>query len=374
MPLPLRLAGFYFAFFVYAGAFVAYFPPYLEARGLSAPQIAWVLALPHVARVVAPAAWGWLADRSGAHRGIVVFSCVANAACFGTLPWVDGAAAVAGLVGATSLLSAAALPLVEAITLTALASEPGRYGPIRLWGSFGFIAGVLAVGAWLDLRAADTLPAVLFGCCALSIAAALLLPAQRLRPAPAAAGAAMPPAAALVIAAGFFMAAAHGTLYTFFSLHLQHEGYGGAVIGLFWTLGVLAEIAVFFWLPALFRRYALSTLLVASFACAVLRFVAIGWGAGFALVLFFAQLLHAATFGSFHAASVAAVQRSFPEHAQGRGQTLFTSLAYGAGGATGAVLAGWSWSAAGPAMAFTISSLVAAAGLFLVRRLKRHGI
>jgi len=71
---------------------------------------------------------------------------------------------------------------------------------------------------------------------------------------------------------------------------------------------------------------------------------------------------------------VAAVQRSFPEHAQGRGQTLFTSIAYGAGGAAGAVLAGWSWSAAGPAMAFTISSLVAGAGLILVRRLKRHGI
>ena len=374
MPLSWRLAWFYFSFFVYAGAFVAYFPPYLEARGLSPAELAWVLALPHIARIVAPAAWGWLADRSGAHRGIVVFSCVANAACYGALPWVDGALAVAALVGTASLLSAAALPLVESITLGALASQPGRYGPIRLWGSIGFMAAVLAGGAWLDLRAVDTLPAVLFGCCVLSIVAALLLPAQRLRTAPPAAAAALPPAAVLLIAAGFFMAAAHGTLYTFFTLHLQHEGYSGALIGLFWTLGVVAEIAVFLWLPALFRRYALSTLLVASFACAVLRFVVIGWGAGFAVVLIPAQLLHAATFGVFHAASVAAVQRSFPEHAQGRGQTLFTSLSYGAGGAAGALLAGWSWSAAGPAMAFTISSLVAAVGLFLAWRLKRHGI
>jgi PPP family 3-phenylpropionic acid transporter len=69
-----RLSAFYFTFFVYGGAYVAYFPLYLANRGLSAVEIAWVLALPPLARTFAPAAWGWLADASGAHRGIVVFS------------------------------------------------------------------------------------------------------------------------------------------------------------------------------------------------------------------------------------------------------------------------------------------------------------
>jgi len=45
-------------------------------------EIAWVLALPQLARSFAPAAWGWLADRSGAQRGIVAFSCAAMAAGF----------------------------------------------------------------------------------------------------------------------------------------------------------------------------------------------------------------------------------------------------------------------------------------------------
>ncbi|TMH63259.1 MAG: MFS transporter, partial [Betaproteobacteria bacterium] len=65
--------AFYFVFFVYAGLWVAYLPPYLAARGLGAAQIAWVLALPQLARIVAPAAWGALADRTGAQRAIVVF-------------------------------------------------------------------------------------------------------------------------------------------------------------------------------------------------------------------------------------------------------------------------------------------------------------
>ena len=89
-----------------------------------------------------------------------------------------------------------------------------------------------------------------------------------------------------------------------------------------------------------FRR-----ILVASVGCGVLRFVAIGWAAGELWIVLMAQLLHAATFGSFHAAAVAAVHRVFPEQAQARGQTLFSSVSYGAGAAAGLLLAGWAWEA-----------------------------
>lgn len=370
MPLSFRLAAFYFAFFVFAGAQVAYFPPYLAARGLGPAEIAWVIALPQFVRVFAPALWGWLADRTGAQRGIVVFSCAANAVCFAMLPHAGGFGAIAWLIAATSLASAAALPLVEAITLVALAGQPGRYGPIRLWGSIGFIAAVLGGGVWLDLQPVETLPSVLLAFSLASLAAAVTLPAQRIPAAPRSSGLQLPPGAARLLGAGFCMALAHGALYAFLTLHLQREGYSGSLIGFLWTLGVLAEIAVFFYLPALFRRYTLSAILVASCACAVLRFLAIGWGAGLLWLLLVAQLLHAATFGSFHAAAVAAVHRIFPAHAQGRGQTLFSSLSYGAGGAVGALAAGWSWEASGPGLAFSLSALAALAGLFLAHSLK----
>ena len=170
------------------------------------------------------------------------------------------------------------------------------------------------------------------------------------------------------------MAAAHGTLYAFLTLHLERAGYSRTAIGVLWTLGVLAEIVVFLYLPALFRRFALSSILAASFVCAALRFLAIGWFAGVFVVVVLAQLLHAASFGSFHAAAVAAVHRVFPEGAQARGQTLFSGLTYGAGGAAGALAAGWAWAAAGPAWAFSLSAVAAAAGLLLAHALKRAGL
>jgi PPP family 3-phenylpropionic acid transporter len=374
MPVSFRLAAFYFLFFTYAGLWVAYLPPYFAARGLGAAEIAWVLALPQLARVVAPSAWGALADRSGAQRAIVVFACAANAACFALLPFVDGFAGIAWLMALTSLVSTAALPLVEAITLGALAGQPGRYGPIRLWGSIGFMGAVFAGGAWLDFHDVQILPLAMLGFALGALAAALLLPAPQVHLAESAPRFPLSAAATLLLASAFCMAAAHGTLYAFFTLHLQGAGYGGSLIGFLWMLGVLGEISVFLFLPALFRRFALSTILVASAACGIFRFLAIGWAAEWLPVLLVAQLLHAATFGSFHAAAVAAVHRVFPPHAQARGQSLFSSIGYGAGGALGAVLAGWAWEAAGPGVAFTVSSAAAAAGLLLAYPLKRAGL
>src|SRR5438309_6585896 len=299
MAPPFRLGCFYFAHFAYGGAFVAYLPLYLAWRGLQPGEIAWVLALPQLARSFAPAAWGWFADRSGAQRGIVAFSCAAMAAGFGMLPYTQGLVWISWVIGVVSLLSAGALPLVEAVTLGAPAGQAGRYGPIRLWGSVGFIAMLLAGGAWLERHTVDLLPLAMTLCALASLAAALGLPSRSAQAAPPATRLRFSPAAKALLAAGFCMAAAHGTLYTFLTLHLERAGYGGTMIGLLWTLGVLAEIAVFLYLPALFRRYSLSGILVFSFACAVLRFAAIGWGADFLWVLVPAQLLHAATFGSF---------------------------------------------------------------------------
>ena len=374
MPLSFRLAAFYCAHFIHGGLFLAYFPLYLAWRGFGAVEIAWVLALPQIMRTFAPAGWGWLADRSGKPRAVVAFSCAAAAAGFATLPFVEGFASVALVIGMASVLSAGALPIVEAITLGALVDRPGRYGPIRLWGSVGFVAAVLAGGAWLELEPVRALPWALLVFALVALAVALSLPGRgshvHAEPVP---WRFTPPIVAL-LGAGFCMAAAHGTLYAFFTLHMERAGYRMSTIGVLWTLGVIAEIGVFFFLPQLFRRFSLSGILVTSFACAVVRFLVLAWLAQALWVIVIAQLLHAATFGAFHAAAVAAVQRVFSPGAQARGQALFSSVTYGAGGALGALAAGVLWQAGGPALAFSASALAGLAGLHLAYALKRGGL
>src|SRR5262245_24997097 len=252
MPLPLplapRLASFYFAYFAYAGIGLAYLPLYLAARGLQAGEIAFLVALPYMARTFAPAVWGWLADATGARRGIVVFSCAAGAACFGLMPHVHGVVGIGWLVAVLAILSAGAIPLVEAITLGSLAGQPGRYGPIRLWGSVGFVIATLGGGAWLDYWPATTLPPMLVVLSLVSLAIALALPSGPARVRAVGEAPLLTAPVRALLAAGFCMSAAHGTLYTFFTLYLERAGHSGTVIGSLWTIGVLAEIVVFLFL------------------------------------------------------------------------------------------------------------------------------
>ena len=113
-------------------------------------------------------------------------------------------------------------------------------------------------------------------------------------------------------------------------------------------------------------RFSPRAILVASLALAVLRFALIGWGVDSLALLLVAQVLHAATFGSFHAAMIAVINVWFVGARRVRGLAVFSSSTYGAGSCAGALLSGLLWERVGPAWTFTAASLVAALGLLLV--------
>ena len=366
MTAPVRLSAYFFALFGQVGAFVSYFSLYMAGLGFSAGEIALVAAMPQLARVVAPVLWGWLADALNARRAILVFAAFAHLGSYLALYGVERPSAMAFLLLAMGLLTAGAGPLAEAITLSAIEGRAERYGPIRLWGSVGFIAAAFGTGAWLDRHETASLLDILVALAALTCISALLLPGgarTRVPHAAARLGAVLGRADVWAFfAACFCMTAAHGALYVFYSIYLESAGYSKTVIGALWTTGVLAEIVLFLRLAPLLRRFTLRAILVASFACAVARFLAIGWGVQSIAVLASAQLLHAATFGAFHSSAVAAVHRLFPGALEARGQALFSTVTYGMGAATGSLVAGWTWQALGPAASFTASALFAALG------------
>jgi len=370
MSVPARLGAYYFAYFAYAGVLAPYFSLWLAGQGYDARQIALVLAMPQVARVFAPAVWGWIADRTGWQRGIVIFAAFSVLGGFSAMYAVRGVLAVTAVMLLLSMLASGSMPLVEAAALAATRARPGSYGPVRLWGSIGFILTVLGAGAWLDRHDASTILDMVVGLAALVCVAAFGIPLREPHPASAGSGRIGPLLVRADVLAFFGAcmcnAVAHGALYAFLSIHLEAAGYSKAAIGALWTLGSAAEIAVFVFLPQLMRRYSLRGLLIASFACVALRFVLIGWAVEVLALLVFAILLHAATFGLFHAASLAAVHRIFSGRLEARGQALYSSLTYGVGGAVGTLLAGWSWQALGAPVTFTISALFGLAGGLLV--------
>ena len=364
-----RLSAWYFWYFAFIGAFLPYFALYLQSLGLSAGRIAVLMSLGQFMRLLAPLLWSWLADSGGRRVRIVVLSTAAAALSYSVVFLTQD---FVGLLIGMAILHffwSASLPLVEALTLGHLAAQPERYGRIRLWGSIGFILAVLGVGMLLDVAPIQSQLWVSWGLLLGTLVSALLLTEVR--------GHADRVAGPIVevlrqrkvvflLASGLLMTAAHGALYVFFSIHLVAHGYGKTLVGLLWTLGVVAEILVFLVMPRVSMRISLRQILLACFALAVLRFMLIGWAAEFIMLLVVAQLLHGASFGAHHAATMAALNRWFEPGQQARAQALYGSVAYGAGGLGGALLAGALWDSAGAAITFGSSSLLALLGLVLV--------
>ncbi len=362
----IRLAATYFAYFAYVGAYSPYITLYFQSIGQSAQAIGVLLALGQAMRIVAPNAWAWLADRTGQRllllRIALILTTISLAAVFGTTSFW-GLAAVLTL---QAFCSGGVNPLLETITFATLRDAVTRYGGIRLWGSVGFVVAVLGVGYLLDHAPPA---AMLWAVVAILIGAVLVawtLPATtvpRHDPAESVVSVLRRPAVLGLFAACFMMSVAHGPLYAFYTIQLALHGYAKSTIGWLWSIGVLAEIIVFWLMPRWQNAVTIGPVLMATFGCAVVRFLLVGWWPESLAAQLIGQVLHGATFGAYHVCSIALVNRWFGEMGRARGQALYSSVSFGAGGMIGVAASGWLWDGVGPAWTFSLGAIAAAIGL-----------
>jgi MFS transporter, PPP family, 3-phenylpropionic acid transporter len=370
--LYFRLSGFYFWYFAFVGAFAPYFALYLQSFGYSPFQIATLMAVGPLSRIYGHNLWGWLADRTRRRDLFLRWLSAISAAIFCVVFLHPGFAGMLLLLVVLNLFLSGILPLAEASTMALLGERVGAYGRIRLWGSVGFVLVVMAGGGLFDAFGIRALEPVTLALLVFSAATTFLLPRDRNAAPRGAAGSIAETLArpgVLAMLAGFFlMQVAHGPYNTFYSIFLVQSGYSKTLVGGLWAFGVVAEIVLFMYLPRLLGRWSVSDILCASVAVAAVRFLMIAWGIESLLVLILAQLMHAVTFGAFHAAGIAAVHRTFRGRNQARGQAIYTSLGYGVGGSLGTLAAGFAWERVGGAWTFSLASLAAVAALYAFSR------
>ena len=162
------------------------------------------------------------------------------------------------------------------------------------------------------------------------------------------------------------MQASHGAYYAFYSIFLTDAGYSSAEVGGLWAWGVILEVVLFLRMHRLLERFGARSLLLISLALAVLRWLLTGGFPSSPGAQFFAQSLNAATFGSFHASAIHLIHHYFRGRTQGRGQALYSSVSFGAGGAAGSLLGGVLWTRLGPGATFGLSALAAGLGWLVV--------
>lgn len=374
--LHAKLAGFYFVYYVAVGAFVPYWPLYLQSLGYTPAQIGAALATTGLVRVMVPVGWGWIMDRSGRRMPWIAGGMIVSAIFFGTVPFVSSFAALIALHVAYATFWNVALPAFDVVTLNHLARTGADYARIRLWGSVGFILAVAALGPVLDHAGLGPIPWIVVAAMLGMVWLALYVPdVHDLRPHDAALGGflarARRPEVMALLGACFLSQLSFAPFYGFFSIYLEQHAYSRGAIGGLWALGVVAEVVVFLYTGRIIRRFGARAVLVVTLLTSALRWALMALFVDVALLLVLSQLLHFLSFAVYHAVTVHYIHELFPGRMQGRGQALLAAVSFGLGGALGSAIAGAAWQPLGATAVYLAAATVALAGAGIASRAPR---
>lgn len=347
-PVPYwRLSAFYFCFFGLLGALFPYWSLYLKSLGFSAADIGLLLALPMATKVVAPNLWGWLADHTGQRLLIIRVGALLSCVCFSGIFLSQQFWVVAMVMVGYSFFWNAVLPQQEVVTTSFLRETPENYSRVRLWGSIGFIIFVLGSGAWFDAYSIDSLPLIGFLLLAGIFITSLAVPTphqqKHQRASQPFLAVLRQPAVAAFFVAGMLMQFSHGIYYSFFSIYMETQGYSRGVIGVLWSVGVVAEVVLFIVMHRLLPLFGVRLIMSVCLLLATLRWLTIGYFPELLWLLIVAQTLHAFTFGAYHSAGIDCIRRLFEPGNQGKAQALYSAFCLGLGGAIGSWLGGLVW-------------------------------
>lgn len=366
-PFAVRLALLYAVCFGTGGLYLAFFPAWLSVRGLDPAAIGIVLAAFQLIRIVSTPVGTRVSDRHGSMKGSIVIVTIASAAAMSLLGLMSGFAAILGAVIVMSAAWAPAVPLIDAYALKGLSARGRTYGPVRLWGSVGFIVATVTGGYVFGIIATTHLIwMIAAGHCALVLVALALVPIPRDDSAaqrPAAGHSHLRrPAFLAIAAAGSLIQGSHAVYYGFATLDWTARGYDGVTIGALWGLGVIGEIILFALASRMPAVLGPVTLILIGSAGAMLR-----WGLTAlnppVAVMVLLQLLHGASFGTTHLGVMMYLNQNATEGARATAQgdiATANSLMMASASALAGVLYGLSGSFAYTAMA----AMGAAGGMF----------
>ena len=368
--------SFFFLYFAYVGLVSPYASLFFLDRGFSVIEIAVLMSMLQITRIIGPFSWGWLSDYLSNRIGIIRFCACLAALVFTTIYFLHSYIGFFIWMFVLHTILSSLMPLGESATVHALFKDNSfdkRYGRLRLWGSIGFIAMVLFAGELFQRKGIELYPLVgTFVLITLALVT-FLLHEPKMERRKMVKGELLVvlfnPDVRWFLLSGFFMQFAHAALYVFYSLYLADLGYDKLQIGLFWALGVSAEVIFFYFQSKVLSRVDPEVVLQASFGIGVIRFSLMAF-LPFTSVLIIAQIMHAGTFAAHHSAATKLLQRWFTGPLQARGQALMATVSYGFGGTLGGLFAGWIWESSQPRDVFVVSAFACGLAGMAIQKLR----
>lgn len=329
----LRLSMFFGALFLIHGVHLTYLPVWLDGRGLSPTEIAFVSSAPMLLRLVLTPATAFAADRWHAHREMIIAACAVGLGLMMALRATSSVAVVIALVVLMHIALQTMMPLADTLTMAAVKQRGLDYGRIRLWGSLTFIVASYIAGYAVGALGSEAVLQLSVAGGLMTLAAALWLP--RAEPDAAARRLTLGEATALLRDRPFLLfmvtvgtiQASHAVFYVFGVLHWRSLGLSVGYIATLWAIGVLAEIALF-WAARWVAPLGPVQLIMLGAMAGIVRWLAMALDpAPWMLVPL--QILHAGTFAATHLGAMHWIGARVPAATAGTAQAMLSTFSSG---------------------------------------------
>ena len=362
-----KLSNTYFWYFAVLGLSVPFLAVFLDGRGFNSVEIGEMLAIITATRIFGPTLWAMFADKTGKQLPIIRLGAFLALITFSLVIFTDSYWGLTLALALFSLFWTAILPQLEVLTLGSIRRSAKIYARIRLWGSVGFIVLAVISGELVDRYSADVFIAIgAFILLMLWLSTLFHRQPRTVRPRAHSEGSIfgrlIQPRFIYFFLAGLLLQISFGPYYAFFGMFIRQLDYPSYAIGLFISVGVIAEIGIFIIAGRLFQWFGIKPLIFFSLFLTAIRWYLTGFYGDVPWILVLAQIAHAAGFGLYHSASMQFIQQHFASNEQNRGQAIYIGGVYGIGGAIGAYAAGLYW-LDGDGATYTFALAAIAAGV-----------
>ena len=301
----LRSTLYYFIQFMSGAVVTVYGGIWFAGQGLSASEIGILNALPVLIMLLLNVVVGRIADRAGDWRTVIVIGGVLAGILPIALFFVSGFWGILIVWTLWSLPAAAVGPVMDAATIRMTRRRGSQFGPIRAWGTVGYMVMLVIVGFIINWLGGGIFLPMFVGLSLLRTVTAFALPrfrgpegaearqqhagaARRLRDA-------MQPFFILPLIGFSLVIATHNMQNAFQGLLWKEQGFSADVIGPLLAVAAIAEAALMFTFGPIAKRFPARTLILVSAGGAVLRWIAMAFEPGIGLLIPL-QFFHAVTF------------------------------------------------------------------------------
>jgi PPP family 3-phenylpropionic acid transporter len=325
-----RIALLFCAPLVVNGFAMPYFPVWLSTLSLSDFEIGIILAVPMFVRVITAPLVGLLADRIGERAKVLIWSAVLSLLTALALFVSHSFWFVLVIYALQGGAYSPYVPIVEAIALTGVRRWGFDYATMRVWGSVAFIGATMLGGVMIGLYGGSMVLPAMAGGFVLMILMTFIAPrvGRPRRPSTLTTLTEPPPKALrkldlqLLLIGVTLVNGSHAMLFAFSAIYWQNIGFSGTQIGLLWSAGVAAEVAMFFCAKMIIRRFSLWTMIFSGCGLAVARWIIFPMDLGF-WGYFALQCFHAFTYAIMHTGMQNILVQRVPEEQEASAQGLY---------------------------------------------------